>query len=75
MGLGKTLQLLACMSQNPPRKHSKAEKTLIVVPKRLLWQWRSEIKRHWSKKKKIRPFVYEANSGKNDENWEDHDIM
>jgi len=75
MGLGKTVQLLACMSQNLPKKKSRATKTLIIAPKRLLRQWSSEIKSHWSKKKRIIPCIYAANLAATGTDWEDHDIM
>ncbi|KAK4152647.1 P-loop containing nucleoside triphosphate hydrolase protein [Chaetomidium leptoderma] len=62
MGLGKTVQLLACMSQNlPGKKNSKASKTLIVGPKRLLAQWREEIYDHCSNKKMKRVCILGAN--------------
>ena len=39
MGLGKTVQLLATMCLNPK------DRTLVVVPKSILGQWASEVKR------------------------------
>ncbi|AEO69639.1 uncharacterized protein THITE_2024961, partial [Thermothielavioides terrestris NRRL 8126] len=75
MGLGKTVQVLACMSQNLPSRKSRAQKTLIVVPKRVLQQWLKEIGRHCSNKNaKMKPaFVYSA--GRADEEWEDRNII
>jgi SNF2 family DNA or RNA helicase len=60
MGLGKTVQLLACMSQNPPRKKksNKATKTLIIARKTLIPQWYKEIMSHCSQKKMKNVFVY-----------------
>jgi len=39
MGLGKTVQLVATMLQNPMRR------TLVIVPKSIVTQWRSEIEK------------------------------
>jgi hypothetical protein len=49
MGLGKTVQTLACMVSNPPRKEDSARKakaTLIVVPSSVISQWLDEIRTH-----------------------------
>ncbi|KAI1330799.1 SNF2 family N-terminal domain-containing protein [Xylariaceae sp. FL0255] len=53
MGMGKTLQTLACIVSNPPtdidlQSYSKA--TLIVVPATAIPQWIDEIKKHTEKK-------------------------
>ena len=49
MGLGKTVQTLACMVGNPPgdgdRKRG-AKATLIVVPSSVIEQWLDEIRNH-----------------------------
>ncbi|KUJ16639.1 uncharacterized protein LY89DRAFT_647352 [Mollisia scopiformis] len=49
MGLGKTVQMLACMAGNPPgkedlRRGTKA--TLIIVPAGVIDQWLDEIRHH-----------------------------
>lgn len=75
MGLGKTVQILACMSQNIPAKKSKANQTLIIVPKRLITQWYDEIKAHCSHKRMKRVFIYTANGVMMDAQWKDHNIM
>jgi SNF2 family DNA or RNA helicase len=48
MGIGKTAQLVATMLQNP------LQKTLIVVPKSIVGQWRSEINRFTDGKIKVK---------------------
>jgi hypothetical protein len=75
MGMGKTVQLLACISQNLPGKSSKALKTLIIAPKRLLCQWYTEIKRHCSNKKMKRVLIYAASRGMMNSEWEEANIM
>lgn len=54
MGLGKTVQTLACMVGNPPTKEDKARNvraTLIVVPSSVVSQWLEEIHFHVDCKK------------------------
>ncbi|QSZ30260.1 hypothetical protein DSL72_004782 [Monilinia vaccinii-corymbosi] len=49
MGLGKTVQTLACMVGNPPTKEDRQRgvtATLIVVPSSVIGQWLEEIKLH-----------------------------
>ena len=75
MGLGKTVQLLACMSQNIPAKKSKANQTLIIVPKRLITQWYNEIRAHCSHKSMKSVFIYTASGVMMDAQWKDHNIM
>ncbi len=75
MGLGKTVELLACMSQNLPSKGSRATKTLIIAPKRLLAQWYDEIGRHCSNKKMKNIFIYEARGMQANSQLEEHNIM
>ncbi|ESZ97694.1 hypothetical protein SBOR_1881 [Sclerotinia borealis F-4128] len=54
MGLGKTVQTLACMVGNPPTKEDKqrnVKATLIVVPSSVISQWLEEIEIHVNCKK------------------------
>lgn len=49
MGLGKTVQMLACMVGNPPQENDLRQKrkaTLIVVPSSVISQWMREIRTH-----------------------------
>ena len=49
MGLGKTVQTLACMVGNPPGEEDQkrgVKATLIVVPSSVIEQWMDEIERH-----------------------------
>ncbi|KAI9649741.1 hypothetical protein NHQ30_002322 [Ciborinia camelliae] len=49
MGLGKTVQTLACMVGNPPTKEDRQRgvtATLIVVPSSVIGQWLEEIQLH-----------------------------
>ncbi|KAH8594411.1 SNF2 family N-terminal domain-containing protein [Bisporella sp. PMI_857] len=49
MGLGKTVQTIACMVGNPPTEDDKRRQitaTLIVVPSSVINQWLSEIREH-----------------------------
>jgi SNF2 family DNA or RNA helicase len=75
MGLGKTVQILACMSQNQPARKSKALKTLIIAPKRLLCQWSNEIIRHCSNTKMGLVFTYAAKEAKSNSEWKQGTIM
>jgi len=50
MGIGKTAQLVATMLKNPLKK------TLVVVPKSIVGQWRSEIARFTDEKIKVKLF-------------------
>jgi SNF2 family DNA or RNA helicase len=49
MGLGKTVQTLACMIANPPADKDRKrliQSTLIVVPSAVILQWLDEIRHH-----------------------------
>ncbi|KAJ2998056.1 hypothetical protein NUW58_g444 [Xylaria curta] len=56
MGIGKTVQSIACMLANPPTKTAEQEHrgaTLIIVPNQgLVKQWTEELKKHAKVKKK-----------------------
>lgn len=75
MGLGKTAQVLACMSQNLPNEGPEVRKTLVVLPKRLLPNWFREVRRHCSNTEfKMTPaHIYVPGSAR--EAWEDRNIM
>ena len=75
MGLGKTVQLLACMSQNMPGKKSKASKTLIITPKRLITQWCDEINAHCSHRRMKRVYIYAASAPMMKVQWEEAGIV
>ncbi|KAH6627566.1 SNF2 family N-terminal domain-containing protein [Chaetomium tenue] len=75
MGLGKTVQLLACMSQNMAGKNSKASKTLIIAPKRLITQWCDEINAHCSHKKMKRVYIYAAGAPLMKVQWKEAGIV
>ncbi|KAL8774470.1 MAG: hypothetical protein Q9209_000843 [Squamulea sp. 1 TL-2023] len=49
MGLGKTLQILACMVANRPEPDDNAKATLIVCTTSIGHQWEQEIKKHTQK--------------------------
>ena len=50
LGLGKTVQTLACMASNPPDRDSIRRTDLIVASPALLTQWEEEIQQHLKKK-------------------------
>lgn len=74
MGLGKTVQVLACMSQNLPSKKSKATKTLVIAPKKLLCQWLDEIENH-CRNNMTRAFIYSAGGTLSDRQLKSNEIM
>jgi SNF2 family DNA or RNA helicase len=43
MGLGKTVQMIACLTINQPSPDDASQSTLVVVPAALLLQWKQEI--------------------------------
>ncbi|KAL8777205.1 MAG: hypothetical protein Q9213_007961 [Squamulea squamosa] len=49
MGLGKTLQILACMVANRPEPGDNVKATLIVCTTSIAHQWEQEIKKHTQK--------------------------
>ncbi|KAK0716459.1 P-loop containing nucleoside triphosphate hydrolase protein [Apiosordaria backusii] len=74
MGLGKTIQLLACMAQNPPDRKAKASKTLIIAPEKLLTQWLREIQDH-CEPKGMRVMVYKRAGTAADHQVNDHNVI
>ncbi len=49
MGMGKTVEVLACVIGNPPSKKDKSDQkatTLIVAPANSVEQWSTEIQKH-----------------------------
>ncbi|SPQ25306.1 5fba15a5-a697-4ca6-b875-f21cda532473 [Thermothielavioides terrestris] len=74
MGLGKTVQTLACICGNPPSKEDKSKglmTTLVVVPASAVQQWINEIFRHCET---IKACHYRLSDGMNDEARETFDI-
>ena len=65
MGLGKTVQMLACMVGNPPTATDKergVKSTLIVVPGAVIDQWLEEIGFHAEKKSFPKVMRYKASA-------------
>ncbi|KAI6708159.1 hypothetical protein JHW43_009312 [Diplocarpon mali] len=78
MGLGKTVQTLACMVGNPPgpgdiKRNVKA--TLIVVPATVIEQWIDEIRLHCDKKIFPKVLHYQTMSKVEIEILQDIDIV
>lgn len=78
MGLGKTVQTLACMIANPPRDEDKKRKTkatLIVVPSAVILQWMEEIRNHAEASMFPKVMHYKSSSGIDAAVLEDLDIV
>ncbi|CAD6448459.1 19c1cb6b-239e-4802-8012-564b4d8d53ef [Sclerotinia trifoliorum] len=79
MGLGKTVQTLACMVGNPPTKEDRERgvtATLIVVPSSVISQWLEEIETHVECKKVCPKFMqYKASMHIPDAVLKDLDIV
>lgn len=77
MGLGKTLQVLACMAANPPTAEDIAagrRATLLVLPAGSVFQWRREIDRHSHFPE---PFIYTGSQTGNNpiDMWSQREIV
>ncbi|KAK5317011.1 hypothetical protein LTR70_006042 [Exophiala xenobiotica] len=46
MGYGKTVQMIAIMVENQPKRDAKNKTTLVVVPSSIVQQWLEEIAKH-----------------------------
>ena len=78
MGLGKTIQTLACMIGNPPSAADKQrglKTTLIVAPGAVIQQWLDEIRYHAEKKPFPKIMHYRARNNIPLEVLEDLDIV
>ena len=60
LGLGKTIQMLACMVSNPPERDSLRRTDLIVASPALLAQWEDEFLEHLKKRPAM--MRYQGNS-------------
>ncbi|KAH8898574.1 hypothetical protein GQ53DRAFT_817835 [Thozetella sp. PMI_491] len=71
MGLGKTLEMLACASLNPPTARAKGKRgTLVLCPRGLVLQWKSEIYKHHEDKRCPSVTIYTLKSDKDKEDWQ-----
>ncbi|KAF4609822.1 hypothetical protein G7Y89_g15801 [Cudoniella acicularis] len=78
MGLGKTVQTLACMVGNPPSAEDierKVKATLIVVPAAVIDQWYDEIKFHAEERMFRKVLKYRSSAGLDVSILEDVDIV
>ncbi|TGO53614.1 hypothetical protein BCON_0120g00110 [Botryotinia convoluta] len=78
MGLGKTVQTLACMVGNPPTEEDKKRgvmATLIVVPSSVISQWKEEIWNHVHEKVFPKVMQYKASMNVPEAVLKDLDIV
>ncbi|KAI9051714.1 hypothetical protein LZ554_004754 [Drepanopeziza brunnea f. sp. 'monogermtubi'] len=78
MGLGKTVQTLACMVGNPPGPEDiqrKVKTTLIVVPATVIEQWIDEIRLHVDKRIFPKVLHYKTSSKLDIDILQDIDIV
>ncbi|TGO11526.1 hypothetical protein BTUL_0107g00100 [Botrytis tulipae] len=78
MGLGKTVQTLACMVGNPPTEEDRKRRvtaTLIVVPSSVISQWLEEIRNHVHEKAFPKVMQYKASMNIPENVLKDLDIV
>ncbi|KAH8900083.1 hypothetical protein GQ53DRAFT_595648, partial [Thozetella sp. PMI_491] len=78
MGLGKTLQMLATITNNPPSAETKLNghgATLIVAPATTIQQWMTEIFKHTHPKLSVIRYQASSMKGFPVESWCHHDIV
>ncbi|KAI1876734.1 uncharacterized protein JN550_000806 [Neoarthrinium moseri] len=66
MGMGKTVEMLACIVNNQPSENDLqrwSKTTLIVVPSSLLSQWKAEIQKHIKATHSQEVLVYKMSMG------------
>ncbi|KAK8106464.1 hypothetical protein PG999_009823 [Apiospora kogelbergensis] len=74
IGLGKTIQTLACMVHNKP-SNADPKPTLIVVPAASVAQWISEIKKHISPDTPLSTTNYKSSKGEDMEFLKRSDVI
>lgn len=64
MGLGKTLEMIANIMNDRPKKPEPGEPitTLIVLPATLVTQWHDELRKHVDRKQRLSILVWKAGS-------------